>query len=158
MNPNGALEYGGTSIDSGKDLGVDAAGNIYLLGEFSDEADFDPSANEFLLSSANRSLDVVVASYTNNGAFRWAIHFGSGQADGASGLAVDALGRTYVTGHFIGLVDFDPGNEEASLTSSGARDAYVARYLENGQFDWVFQMGSGFAEGRRHRREPRQGM
>jgi|GEM_PF-2957690 len=145
--PEWGIGYGGTSVDSGKDLGIDNAGNIYLLGEFSAEVDLDPGPEEFMLTSANSSLDVVLASYSSEGAFRWAIPFGSGQADGASGLAVDPLGRSYITGHFIGRVDFDPGEEEAALTSTGARDAYVARYMEDGEFDWVFQMGSGFAEG-----------
>ena len=145
--PVWGMGYGGSSVDSGKDLGIDAAGNLYMLGEFSGDVDFDPSANELVLSSVNRSLDIVLASYTSEGAFRWAIPFGSGQADGANGLAVDPQGRSYITGHFIGIVDFDPGEEEASLTSSGARDGYVARYLDGGEFDWVFQMGSGFAEG-----------
>lgn len=145
--PEWGLGYGDSSVDSGKDVGVDAAGNVYVLGEFSGDADFDPGPEERILSSANRSLDVVLASYTSEGAYRWAIPFGSGQADGATGLAVDMLGRSYVTGHFVGIVDFDPGSEDASLTSTGARDAYVAKYLENGEFDWVFQMGSGFAEG-----------
>ena len=145
--PQWGLGYGSFSVDSGKDLAIDNNGNIYLLGEFSDQADFDPGAEEAVRTSLNRSLDVIVASYSSEGAFRWAVPFGSGQADGANGIAVDNQGHAYVTGHFVGQVDFDPGEGEARLTSTGAQDIFLAKYVEEGAFDWAIKMGSGLADG-----------
>ena len=147
-SPEWAAGYGDASIDVGQDVGVDATGNVYLTGTYSGDVDFDPSGNEVVLSSVNRSSDVALASYTPEGALRWALGVGSAQADGSFGLAVSETGISYVTGHFVGRVDFDPGPADASRVSLGARDAFLARYLEDGTFDWVHQMGSGFAEGR----------
>ena len=145
--PEWAIGYGGGSIDNGQDVDVDASGNVYLLGNYSGDVDFDPSSDELLLSSVNRSSDVVLATYTPEGTLRWAIGFGSAQADGGIGVAVDDNGISHITGHFIGQVDFDPGPDAANRVSIGARDAFLARYLEDGSFDWVHQLGSGFAEG-----------
>ena len=139
--------YGSSSVDDGLDLELDTSGNVYLLGSFSGDVDFDPSESELVLSSVNRSQDVVLASYTPEGAVRWAIHTGGGQLDQGAGLAVSGDGTSYITGHFVGRSDFDPGEEEEELVSVGARDVFLAQYQADGTFGWVFQLGSGFAEG-----------
>lgn len=144
---NWAISYGGASVDEGRDIATDDAGHLYLLGTFSQNVDFDPSAGEQMLSSVNGSLDVVLASYTKEGALRWAISTGSGQGDGASGLAVDGAGNAYITGHFVGTSDFDPGPDTFELVSFGVRDVFLAKYKADSALEWAFPLGSGFAEG-----------
>ena len=145
---NWILPYGSSSVDAGRDVGVDAAGNVYVLGHFSGFVDFAPNSTAGELPSLNGSQDVVLASYTPVGSFRWALPLGGAQQDAGLGLAVDAAGNSFLTGHFVGQVDFDPDeSNEFSLTSVGARDLYVARYNTVGAFVWARQAGSGFAEG-----------
>lgn len=46
----------------------------------------------------------------------------------AAPLGLDDIGNTFVAGNFAGSFDFDPGPAEATLTSAGSGDAYVAKY------------------------------
>lgn len=142
-----AFQFGSSAVDGGRDLGIDAAGNLYLLGAFSGAVDFNPDSAENILNSVNGSLDVVLASYTPAGDYRWAIHTGGAQIDEGNGLAVDAAGNSFVIGHFIGKSDFDPGPDEAERVSVGARDQFIASYDQEGGYRWVTQAGNGFAEG-----------
>ena len=142
------IPYGGPSVDAGRDVGADADGNVYLLGHFSGRVDFARNSTAGDIDSLNDSQDAVLASYTPDGGFRWAFPLGGPQADGGLGLAVDAAGNGYVTGHFVGRMDFDPDDfNEFELTSAGASDLYLARYTAAGGFVWARQAGSGFARG-----------
>ena len=141
------IAYGGSSVDEGRDLGVDGEGNVYLMGVFSGDVDFDPSASEWMLQSLNRSLDIVLASFTPQGALRWALNVGGALFDQGLGLAVDSDGHSVVAGHFTSVVDFDPGSDVAEMTSAGPRDGFMARYSGDGEYEWAMQFGTGFAEG-----------
>ncbi|MCA9195434.1 MAG: hypothetical protein KDB03_26870 [Planctomycetales bacterium] len=59
--------------------------------------------------------------------------------------AVDNSGNTYMSGRFLGTMDFDsnathPGNADV-LTARGYADAFVAKYDSQGAFLWVRRMG-----------------
>ncbi len=56
-----------------------------------------------------------------------------------SAVAADAAGNSYVTGEFLGTVDFDPGPGTANLTATGASDLFVAKYTPAGTLAWVRQ-------------------
>lgn len=150
MDPDAGLNwiyrYGNVSVDKGNRVAADEAGNVYMLGVFSREANFDPTGTADALASLNGSQDGVLASYTPTGAFRWAIPIGGAQLDGATGLAVDATGNTYLTGFFIGTVDFAPLNGPQEITSTG-RDQYIASYTPEGSLSWVHPLGTGFSQG-----------
>ena len=64
-----------------------------------------------------------------------------GGPDEVSGVATDASGNTYVTGHFVGTADFDPGPGEVELVSNGTEDAYLAKYDLAGALVFVRQFG-----------------
>ena len=75
--------------------------------------------------------------------------FGVGDATGGSSsrdMAMDAAGNRYVTGSFLGTVDFDPGRAHANdadvLTAVGTGDAYIAKYAPDNSLVWVRRMGS----------------
>ena len=75
--------------------------------------------------------------------------FGVGSTTGCMSphsIAVDSAGNSYVTGMFMGTVDFDPTktNSSAILTSSGSDDIFVAKYSASNTLDWVHQMGSNY--------------
>ena len=143
---NWLFSYGGVSIDKGNQVGTDEAGNVYLLGVFSRNAEFDPGSGSTMFSSLAGSQDGVLATYTPSGDLRWAIPIGGGQLDGTNGLAVDPAGNTFITGHFLGIVDFNPTGSPQEIVSTG-RDLYIASYNPTGGLSWIHPMGSGFAEG-----------
>lgn len=120
---------------------VDATGNIYLTGSFTQRADFDPGPGVVNLTAAGDS-DAFVCKFNSSGNFVWAIQLGGTGPDGAEYITQDALGNLYITGKFSGTVDFDPGPGTASLTAQAGTDAFVAKYDSAGHYIWA----TGFAE------------
>lgn len=140
------LGYGNISVDKGARVGVDDSGNVYLAGVFSQTVDFDPGAEEAVLSSLSGSQDGMLATYSPAGSFLRVLPLGSPQLDGIAGMAVDGTGDVYLIGNFIGTLDFDPLNEPQAIVSLGI-DQYIARYTPAGALAWVYTLGSGFAQG-----------
>jgi len=65
-----------------------------------------------------------------------------GDAEGQShSITTDYLGNVYITGYFLGTIDFDPGTSVYNLNSSGHIDIFVAKYNANGQLEWAYSFG-----------------
>jgi hypothetical protein len=96
----------------------DAVGAIYLIGYFSQTANFGST----VLSTVGGN-DVFVAKMNNSGVLEWATGFGSTENDSGNSIAVDTQGDAYIAGSFWGTVNF--GN--TTLTSAGSRDAFLMK-------------------------------
>jgi hypothetical protein len=101
-----AKQLGGTSLDYGNAIALDASNNVYTTGFFDGTADFDPGASTYTFTSA--LSDMFISKLDASGNFIWA-----GQLDGpssgrANGIVIDALQNILTTGEFNGIVDFDP--------------------------------------------------
>jgi hypothetical protein len=131
-----AIGFGGTSGDLGHGIGLDAAGNVYVMGRFVGTVDVDPSGT-FNLTS-NGGLDTFVAKYTTSGTLLWAFAFGGTLDDAGEDLAVDPAGNVYLTGGIQGTVDFDPGPGVTEFTSSGDLDIFRAKYSTAGALLWAY--------------------
>ncbi|MCE3226172.1 MAG: hypothetical protein K0S32_723 [Bacteroidetes bacterium] len=141
--------FGSPNQDQSTAVAADASGNNYVTGNFSDVVDFNLSAATNTLA-ANGFADIFVAKYNSAGQYQWAFGFGgSGNYDSGQGIAIDAAGNVYVTGYFGDDVDFDPGAGLASYTAQpGNNDAFIAKYNNNGQFQWVHHIsGAGIEQG-----------
>ena len=133
-----------------KSANVDSSGNIYITGTFKGKVDFDPEVGVAELTSQASSSypytasDVYVAKYDNLGNFIWAKSFGQEYDDIVNAILVDVLGDVYVTGDFVGTVDFDPSSAVNSLTASGYNnhDAYILKLSGAGNYVWAKRMGS----------------
>jgi hypothetical protein len=135
--------FGGTGIDRAQSIVVDAAGNIYTTGHFSDTADFDPSVGTSNLTSAD-GLDVFVTKQNSQGELLWAVRAGGTQDIQATSIAVDATGNVYVTGYFLGTADFNPTGAAVNLTAAQA-DVFVWKLSSVGAVVWAKKAGgSGF--------------
>jgi hypothetical protein len=74
--------------------------------------------------------------------WQWAQRgFGQGSFDGVygRGVATDAQGNVYVAGKFSGTATF--GDTNSPITSFGDSDAFLAKYSQQGQLQWVNQFG-----------------
>ena len=122
-------------------VATDGTGNIYRAGSLSATTDLDPSATVFNLSSIS-APGVFIAKYTPNGGLLWAKSFSGGTTLGVSLMNTDTNGNTYITGRFLGTVDFDPSTNTANLTSNSTtlNDMYIAKYDSNGNYLWVKQL------------------
>src|SRR5262249_31786455 len=130
--------------DSGTNITVDSAGNIYVTGYFTGTADFDPGPGVYNITSAGLP-DAFVAKYTAAGRFVWARPFGGGGASGrclGMAIAVDGSGNVYTTGDFCGTVDFDPGSGTLNIESvDNNTDAFVVKLDVLGNLVWAKTLG-----------------
>jgi len=130
--------------DSGQGVTTDASGNIYVTGLFEGTTDFDPGLGVDNHTS-NGYYDAYLSKFDSTGAFLWARTWGGGSGyDGGSSVATDASGNAYVTGSFIGTVDFDPGTGVDNHTSNGwSYDAFLSKFDSSGGFVWAKTWGGG---------------
>ncbi|MBG8554353.1 SBBP repeat-containing protein [Hymenobacter guriensis] len=123
---------GGMGAEAGTALGVDAAGNIYLAGEYSSTP---ITFGSFTLEPYD-AVDVFVARLDPAGQWQWATRAGGPSNDYADAMTVDAAGNAYLTGQFLGKMAFG-----TALSVSGGRDVYVAKINSEGQWQWATQAG-----------------
>ncbi|MFK7786069.1 MAG: SBBP repeat-containing protein [Crocinitomicaceae bacterium] len=142
-----ARKIGGTSPDFGYSIAVDGMGNVYTTGMFTGTADFDPGPATLNLTSMG-SLDVFVHKMDQNGNLIWVRQMGGTSSEYAHSIALDNSGNPYITGHFEGTADFDPGVGNTNFTSAGAEDIFVQKMDSNGTFLWAKQFeGNSFDRG-----------
>ena len=127
-----AKKGGGSSLDGGSGIAVDGSGNAYVTGEFSGTASFGGTT----LSSSGGS-DIFVAKYDASGAVLWAKKAWGTSDDLGFGIAVDGSGNTYVSGFFEGTASFGG----TTLSSSGSRDIFIAKYDASGSVLWAKKAG-----------------
>ncbi len=142
-----------------RDMVVDAYGNHYMAGDFSQppnyldsrpEIDFDPGPDEYLVpteSINSTTSSSYLVSYTPSGDFRWAFWMVSPSANtflnGAvqgNFLELDAAERLVFGGLLNSVIlDIDPGPNVVSLQSdvtgiNGATNPFIGRYTTNGNY------------------------
>ncbi|WP_125916970.1 hypothetical protein [Hymenobacter coccineus] len=123
-------------------VGVDAAGNAYVLGDFLPTLTL--GATTFSLPVAS-SAHVFLAKYDPQGTVAWARMAGStppntGWVSNGLGLAVHPDGTTTVTGPFDTAISFGA----LTLTTTGAyNQIYAARYSTQGALLWAARAGGG---------------
>jgi len=118
-NSDGVLQWvqraGGTTINTGRAIGVDTNGNIYVTGGYGGAAKFGP----FTMPSTSGE-EFFLAKLNNLGTTLWATNStgGNASADGL-GMAVDAAGNCYV------LVSVDELNSMATSVAFGANTVNI---------------------------------
>jgi hypothetical protein len=133
-----AKGIGGAGIDRVISMETDMSGNIYVMGYFQGSVDFDPGPGTAILT-AGTDLDAYLLKLDGAGNFTWAKMFnGNNGNSGFGSLATDAGGNVYVTGFYIGTVDFDPGSATYPLTSTAPNgDLFILKLNPLGNFVWV---------------------
>jgi hypothetical protein len=131
--------YGSLGVDDSKDIAVASDNSIYVVGQFTNTVDFDPSA---LVTSFTTIIPAgYIAHYTPNGALINALPLLSTSAVSCIGVEVDDSNNVYVSGYFGGAVDFDPSSGLFILTASGVNDMFIAKYNSAHQLVWAKQYG-----------------
>lgn len=118
-----------TLFDAVEGVGIDGAGDVYVLGETDGTLPGQTSAG---------AAEVFLRKYTGNGTVRWTRQFGTpgnefvGVLTG--GLAVDEHGNAYAGGLTTGAF---PGQ-----TNAGGFDAFLRKYNAEGDLLWTRQFGT----------------
>lgn len=121
---------GGIDLDSGNGLALDRFGNVYLTGNFTSTADFDPGAGTTSLTAIG-NFDAFTLKLSNAGAFVWVQQQGGSDSEVGNAIAVNGLSDVYVVGGFGGTADFNPTAGTFNLVASGESDAFVSRLLQS---------------------------
>jgi len=132
LTSSGALLWntflGSASDDSGRGIGMDAGGNIYVAGN--SNATWGTPVNPYAGGD-----ECFIAKLTNSGVLVWNTFLGSSGFDQAYALAVDASGNAYAGGWSNGTWG-PPVNDIGSAPS-----AFVAKVGSNGVRLWNTFMG-----------------
>lgn len=135
-----AKSIGGSDNDYARSMALSPAGGIYVQGDFVGTVDFNPNIGSYNLT-ANGSNDVFVAKISSTGNLIWAKSVGGTSQELGLGVTTDAADNVYFVGYFVHTVDFDPGTGVHNLTSNGARDAFIDKLDESGNFIWAINFG-----------------
>ena len=121
-----AVQFGTAAYDSVEDVGVDANGDVFVLGWTDGTLPGSPVVN---LGGS----DLFLVKLDANGAILWTRMFGSADDDFAEGLAITSTGDVYVTGFTEGVM---------TGVSAGGQDYFLGRYDTDGNLVMITQRGS----------------
>jgi hypothetical protein len=127
-----------TASPAPNDIAVDAAGNIYLTGSFSDSLDIDPGPLEEFLTTGNGFINCFLLKLDATGALQWGYQWGGESdfdQDNVAAMDLSSSGDVVLTGLYYGSVDFDPGPGDVSLP--GPYGTFIMELGSTGQFHWV---------------------
>lgn len=120
---------------------LDDYGNIYLTGNFSGIADFDPNSGIKNRAPVESSSDLFILKLDLYGNFKWVNTMGGEASDFAFGLEIDQNNNVVISGRFEGTVDFDPSSGTDNITSEGRRDIFIQKFDSDGNSLWVKTRG-----------------
>ena len=149
ISNSGSLSYatylGGNGWDHGRDIAVDAKGNIYITG-FTSSTNF-PVKNA--LQGANAGMrDVFVTRFNSDGSLAFSTYLGGSGDDVGNGIRVDSEGNIYITGRTTSS-DF-PLKNPLQEAKAGDWDVFVAKISAKGDsiIYSTYLGGSNWDEGR----------
>lgn len=105
-------------LDAASSVAIDAAGNAYISG-------FTKA-----FPTGGEESQAFVAKYSTTGQREWLTEYGSGAADAAADVALDAAGNVYITGIHNADLATDP---DQPFTGG---DAFVAKFNNGGVRQW----------------------
>lgn len=118
-------QFGSSSDDFGRSVGVDGGGNVYVAGYTDAVLPGKTSAG---------AKDAFVRKYDPAGTEIWTRQFGSNGDDYAYTMSVSQSGDVYIAGQTAGALP--------SQSLLGAVDAYVSKYDSAGTEIWTRQFGT----------------
>ncbi len=142
-----AVQMGGASTAEGHAVVTDADGNIYSTGYVYGTVDFDPGPGVANITSVVGS-DIYVQKLDSSGNFIWAQGLISSAGCQSNSMAIDASGNIYITGFFLGTMDFDPGAGTQNRTAVGFRDVFVLKLTSAGAYSQVYTFGGTVGDDR----------
>ncbi len=123
-----------------------SSGFIYVDGIFQGTSNFDPWSTPAILTSVGY-YDAYIAKYDTNGNFVYVKQVeGTGTAEEALGMSLDASDNVYITGYTNSpAMIFDPTSPGTSTVAApgggGNKDIFIAKYNSAGLYQWGTVLG-----------------
>jgi hypothetical protein len=141
-----AISFGSIGVDIPHSVAIDAAGNIYAVGYFSGNCDFDPGTGVTTVNASGgnpaiqeTNRDGFVVKFNSTGIFQWVKTYANANTEeNCFGVKPDNSGSVFVTGVFQGNVNF----AGISLTTNGVQDVMIAKLdASTGNGLWAYGIG-----------------
>lgn len=112
---------------------TDALRNVYVKGNFSDVADFDPGPGTFLLTAPSIiTCSDFIQKLDENGMFVWAGLVNTACSNNTvNAIHVDASNNIYVAGSSYSGMDMDPGPQTYTNGNAGICDVFVSKFCQS---------------------------
>lgn len=131
---NGA---GGSSLDYGTSISVDANRNLYLTGWFNSST-ISFGSTVLTNNGIEGTSDIFIAKYNANGSLLWVKIFGGTGDDRSISIKTKSNGVFVLTGWFKSPV-ISMG--KTTLNNAGGSDILIARFDEEGTVVWAKSIG-----------------
>lgn len=141
-----AFSRGSSGYEAGIGIVTGSDGSIYSVGTFEGTVNFDPFGSGGTAISHGLS-DFYITKHDGDGHFIWIKSFGGDESDDVVAIDIDDQDNIYITGNFLGTVDFDPSPfHMENLTSGGLynSNSYVCKFTSNGDLIWVKDINGDF--------------
>ncbi len=124
---------GGAKSDKTRAVTFDREGNVFMAGETTDDGTFGDQKRTGL-----GSTDFFLTKLSKDGKFLWVRSLGGSLVDRGYGVACDAAGNAYVTGHYQST---DAQANGQTLPNAGDYDVFIAKYDTKGALIWIKTAG-----------------
>lgn len=128
--------------DHAHSIVCDADDNLYITGFVSSYGAPSTANFDAITIPCDSDSTSFIAKMDVNGNYDWVIEYGGEDGERDNRIAVDNDNNVYVCGGFRGTRNF--GN--TTLTSTGKKDIYVAKYDEDGNFIYVKRAGGNYSD------------
>jgi hypothetical protein len=131
--------FGGISADLSSSIEIDSIGNIYLTGNFSGTADFDPSVDVQERTSKG-SQDIFVLKLNYRGLFTWVKTYGGTSSDSADRIMLNN-DKLYILGKFNSDITFEDTVTQSNHSSNGQTDIFMLSIDNTGEYRFSKTIG-----------------
>jgi Secretion system C-terminal sorting domain len=123
-------------------VSIGDAGDIFVSGTFYMSISIEVG-NETISLSNEGNRDIFVLKSDSNGEFEWIKQISGQFSLQANAIQVDEYENIYLTGLFVGVVDFDPSSEDYLVSGDWNFDFFIVKLDPNGNFLWVYTLADG---------------
>ncbi len=137
----------GTGQSAAFGVTMDASGNVYACGMFTDTLNLSTGAIEATGNTHPENADVFVVKYGPDGAVLWARNGGNatlGSQEAGYAVALDPTGNAYVTGEYGGAA---PTSFSGIQIDDDGGGAFAVKYDPSGAVQWATSLattGAGY--------------
>lgn len=135
-----SLSYGGPSREQCFSSATDTEGNLYILGDYYEQCDFDPSAEDHTLTSAGSS-DLFIQKLDSNGSLVWVITLSSINSDFGAKLNIDSENNLIVTASVIDSTKWISPNQTKWISGDMDTRVFILKANPEGIIEWYKTFG-----------------
>jgi hypothetical protein len=136
--------FRGTADEGIAKVTVDAASNLYIVGNFdSPTLNLNPAGGTANIVTSAGLTDGFICKLDSAGNHLWSGNIGGPATDVISSLDIDSLGNAWIAGYFIGTCDLDPGVGVQNFSSASPTysDAYFTKIDSSGTVQFIKIIG-----------------